>query len=70
MMDNPVLRRNAQSECGLPVGQLSVKIQGSPRPFDTISFYCTKLKNHRDACEFVGVELVISRRRREVPNRL
>lgn len=59
-----ILRRS-QSECGLPVGQMHLKIEGSPRPFDTVSFYCTKDKNHKDGCEFVGSELVVTRRRRD-----
>lgn len=59
-----ILRSNP-NECHLPIGQMHLKIQGSPRPFDTVSFYCTKLRNHLDACEFVGTELVVIRRRRD-----
>lgn len=60
-----VLRKGQQAECGLPVGQMHLKIKGSDRPFDTISFYCNKPKRHLDGCEFVGKELVVTRRRRE-----
>lgn len=62
---NDVLRAKRASECGLPVGQMNVKIMGSPRPFDTISFYCTGDKNHQGQCAFVGVDLVVTKRRRE-----
>lgn len=56
-----VLRRNAENECGTPVGQVSVKVHGLP-DFQTISFYCNKPRLHRDECQFVGKDVVISRR--------
>lgn len=59
-----VLRRNASQECGAPVGQLNIKVQNIPN-VQTVSFYCTKPKLHRDECEFVGVDLVVKRRRRD-----
>lgn len=61
--DNPVLRAKAGTECQLPVGQMNVKIKGSPNAFDTISFYCTKPKNHHDQCLFEGKDLIVMRRR-------
>lgn len=60
-----ILRRNSTAECGALVGHMALKIQGSPREFDIVNFYCTKPKQHRDACAFVGVELMVVRRRRE-----
>lgn len=62
---NDVLRRNAERECGTLVGQLSIKIRNLP-DYQTVSFYCTKPILHADACEFVGNELVVSRRRRAI----
>lgn len=59
-----VLRRNPERECGTPVGQISVKIQGISR-FQTISFYCNKPRLHRDECAFVGTNVVVRARRRE-----
>jgi hypothetical protein len=47
------------------VGQMHLVIDGSPRPFDTVSFYCNKDGGHRDECAFIGVELIVTRRRRE-----
>lgn len=60
-----VLRRNSAAECGLPIGQMHLALKRDDKSFETVSFYCTKLKNHHDACEFVGKELVVTRRRRE-----
>lgn len=56
-----VLRRNAERECGTPVGQVSVKIRGLPN-FQTISFYCNKERLHTDECAFVGAQVVVRRR--------
>ena len=58
-----VARRNTSLECGALVGSLNVKLSNGA--VERIGVYCTKPKQHRDGCEFVGVELVISRRRRE-----
>lgn len=58
-----IARRNAMRECGELVGRLSIKLTGGT--MEIIAVNCTKPKHHKDGCEFVGVELVISRRRRE-----
>ena len=60
-----VLRRNAEHECGTPLGQVSVKVHGLPG-FQTISFYCNKKRLHKDDCSFVGRELVVTKRARPV----
>lgn len=60
-----VLRRNAEQECGAPVGQVSVKIRDIP-DFQTISFYCNKPRLHTDECEFVGKQVVVKRVRGSV----
>ncbi len=62
-----VLRRNAEAECGTPVGQVSVKIHGLP-DFQTISFYCNKLRLHTDRCEFVGSQVRVQRNRLIAPS--
>lgn len=59
-----VQRANPKGECGQPVGQLNIKLSRSFLPFETVSFYCNKTKLHLDECAFVGVELVVTRRRR------
>lgn len=56
-----VLRRNAEHECGTPIGQVSVKVRGLPG-FQTISFYCNKPRLHVDSCEFVGAGIVVRSR--------
>lgn len=53
-----VLRRNAEHECGTPVGQVSVKIQGLP-DIQTISFYCNQPRLHTDRCRFVGTQVTV-----------
>lgn len=58
-----VTRKQADLECGIHIGQLNVKLSNGTMEF--IGINCTKPRLHKDACEFVGVELVISRRRRE-----
>ena len=58
-----VLRRNPERECGTPVGQVAVKIQGVG--MEVISFYCNKRRLHTDGCEFVGNDVVVRARRRE-----
>lgn len=64
MTESPrVERRNQSLECGIKIGQLNVKLSTGQMEF--IGIYCTKSKHHRDECAFVGVELVISRRRRD-----
>lgn len=60
-----VLRRNAEHECGTPVGQVSVAVNGLPG-FQTISFYCNKPRLHRDACAFVGKDVVVMGRLRPI----
>lgn len=57
-----VLRRNAEHECGIPVGQVSVKIQGLA-DIQTISFYCNKPRLHTDECAFVGTTVLVRARR-------
>lgn len=58
-----IARRQEHLECGIIIGQLNVKLSDGSLEF--IGIPCTKRKGHLDGCEFVGVELVISRRRRE-----
>lgn len=58
-----VLRRNAEHECGTPVGQVSIKIHAIP-DFQTVSFYCNKSRLHTDECEFVGADIVVRKRKR------
>lgn len=53
-----VLRRNAEAECGTPIGQVSVVVNGLPG-FQTISFYCNKTRLHTDGCAFVGRQVVV-----------
>lgn len=60
--EGDVLRRNAERECGTPIGQLAVRIHGSG--VQVISFYCTKPRLHTDGCEFVGNDVVVQARRR------
>lgn len=64
-LTSDVQRRNPLLECGVPVGQLNIKIQGSIRPFETVSFYCNRPKLHSGECEFIGAELIVRRRRRD-----
>lgn len=54
-----VLRRNAEHECGTPVGQINVQIQGLG--LQTISFYCNQPRLHTDGCKFVGSEVTVLR---------
>lgn len=56
-----VLRRNAERECGTPVGQVSVKIQGLA-DFQTISFYCNRPRLHLGECCFIGKDVIVRRR--------
>ena len=58
-----VLRRNAETECGTPVGQVSIKINGVDK-FQTVSFYCNKPRLHTDECAFEGADIVVRARRR------
>lgn len=60
-----VLRRNAEHECGTPIGQVSVKIRGLP-DFQTISFYCNKKRLHTDECAFVGKDITVRKNRDQV----
>ena len=53
-----VLRRNAEHECGTPVGQVNVVIHGLPG-YQTISFYCNQPRLHTDACKFVAREVIV-----------
>lgn len=59
-----VLRRNPENECGIPLGQMAVKIQGLP-DIQVISFYCNQRRLHTGACQFLGADLVVISRRRE-----
>ena len=61
MADNPVLRVNSDRECGLPVGQITVKLKLSLTAggFEVISFYCNQPNLHRDACKFEGSQVVV-----------
>lgn len=63
MAEPRVQRRASHLECGELVGRLNVKLSDGTMQF--IAIPCTKQKLHTDACEFVGVELVVSRRRRD-----
>lgn len=58
-----VARRHPELECGAIVGHLAVKLDDASMEF--IVLHCTKSKLHIDECQFIGVELVISRRRRD-----
>jgi hypothetical protein len=58
-----VARRNQGLECGILIGHLNIKLTNSQMEF--IAIHCTQPRHHRDECLFAGVELVISRRRRE-----
>lgn len=58
-----VLRANAGGECGLPIGQMHMKIKDSPRPFETVSIYCNLKPQHLEGCKFVGTQLTIERTR-------
>jgi hypothetical protein len=58
-----VARRRPELECGAEIGHLAIKLDDGHMEF--IVLHCTKSKLHIDECQFVGVELVISRRRRE-----
>lgn len=59
-----VLRRNPERECGTPVGQVSVVMQGFPG-IQTISFYCNQPRLHRDECQFVGRQVIVRANRAE-----
>lgn len=62
---NDVLRRNAEDECGTPVGQVNIMLKrgiGS-KSLETISFYCNKRRLHTDQCAFEGNDVVITARR-------
>lgn len=61
---NNVLRRNAEQECGAPVGQMAIKIHNLP-DFQVVSFYCNQSRLHTDECRFVGSDLEVRRRRRD-----
>ena len=54
-----VLRRNAEHECGTPVGQVNVMIQDLG--LQSISFYCNQPRLHIGACLFRGKEVEIRR---------
>lgn len=58
-----VARRNPERECGIIVGHLAIKLDDGAMEF--VVLHCTKARLHIDECQFVGVELVISRRRRD-----
>jgi hypothetical protein len=56
-------RRNQDLECGILIGHLNIKLTSGRVEF--IAIHCTQPRHHLDECLFAGVELVISRRRRE-----
>ena len=58
-----IARRNQSLECGMLIGRLNIKLNSGAVEF--IAVHCTQPRHHRDECLFAGVELVISRRRRE-----
>jgi hypothetical protein len=60
-----VLRRNADRECGTPVGQIHIAVKGLPG-FQTVSFYCNKTRLHTDECAFIGVEVTVRANRGQV----
>lgn len=60
-----VLRRNAERECGTPIGQVNVAVHGLPG-FQTISFYCNKTRLHTDECAFEGSQITVRRNRDKV----
>jgi hypothetical protein len=63
-MTDPLIvsRRDQHLECSKIIGRLNVKLSSGQMEF--IGIPCTKPRLHLDACEFVGVELLITRRRR------
>lgn len=61
---NDVLRRNADNECGTPLGQMNIKIHDLPG-FQRVSFYCNQPRLHTTGCRFVGADLVVMARRRD-----
>jgi hypothetical protein len=67
--DGAVLRRNAEHECGTPVGQVNVVIHLIPG-LQTISFYCNKPRLHTDQCEFIGSQVRIQRNQQVGPSKL
>ena len=56
-----VLRRNAEHECGTPVGQINVVIDMLPG-IQTISFYCNRPRLHTDECCFIGSQVIVRAR--------
>lgn len=58
-----VARRRPDLECGAIVGHLAIKLDDGAMEF--VVLHCTKSKLHIDECQFIGVELVVSRRRRD-----
>jgi hypothetical protein len=54
-----ILRRNAEHECGTPIGQVNLVIHGLPG-FQTVSFYCNQPRLHRDSCKFASSELIVT----------
>lgn len=60
-----VLRRNAEHECGTPIGQVSVAVSGLPG-FQTISFYCNQPRLHTDGCRFVGKDVTVVSNRGQI----
>lgn len=59
-----VLRRNPENECGQPVGQVNIMVQGLG--LQTVSFYCNQTRLHRDGCKFVGAEVVVTGKARPI----
>jgi hypothetical protein len=58
----PVLRRNAQLECGELIGFLNVVLREGGT-YERISIHCTKKRGHTDnPCLFEGSSLIIKRR--------
>lgn len=56
-----VLRRNAEHECGTPIGQIAIKIHGVAS-FQNVSFYCNQPRLHLGECCFLGKDVIIRRR--------
>lgn len=60
----PILRKNAQVECGQWLGNLNVmlKEQLAEQNVHFIAVHCTEPIGHQGACQFVGDHLIVRRR--------
>jgi hypothetical protein len=61
-----VLRRNAEHECGTPIGQMGIKVHGLP-DIQVVSFYCNQPRLHTDQCMFTGQSLIVKANRAGSP---